>query len=192
MLFYDTVAYFLLSSEGFSYLQGSGSGLEPDQDNVTNLTDVCLMNLSCSELIPQCIMCDSTQTASMGWRQTSHAHQGRQLSVRYVFEFCFVFFISSPNSSSLSFPLSSPSSHSLLIPHLLPSLSFPLSSPSSPSLLIPHLLPSLSFPPSSHSSPSLLIPHPPPSLSHSQGQSHIHSQFHLQILLPVTRRYEML
>ena len=61
-----TVAYFLLSSVGFSYSQGSGSGLEPDQNNVTNLTDVCPMNLSCSELSPQCIMCDFNTNCKYG------------------------------------------------------------------------------------------------------------------------------
>ena len=61
-----TVAYFLLSSVGFSYSQGSGSGLEPDQDNVTSLTDVCPMNLSCSDLSPQCIMCDFNTNCKYG------------------------------------------------------------------------------------------------------------------------------
>ena len=132
----DTVAYFLLSSVGFSYSQGSGSGLEPDQDNVTNLTDVCPMNLSCSELSPQCIMCDFNTNCKYGM-ETNVTCSPREtveceVRVRVLFH----------------------SLHSLIIP--------------------------------------LLIPHPPPSLSHSQGQSHIHSQFHLQILLPVTRRHEVL
>ena len=59
-----TVAYFLLSSVGFSYSQESGSGLEPD--NVTNLTDVCPMNLSCSELSPLCITCDFNTSCKYG------------------------------------------------------------------------------------------------------------------------------
>ena len=100
-----TVAYFLLSSVGFSYSQGSGSGLEPDQDNVTNLTDVCPMNLSCSELIPQCIMCDFNTNCKYGMETnvTCSPRETVECEVR-----ARVVFIPSTHSSSLSFPPSFP------------------------------------------------------------------------------------
>ena len=144
-----TVAYFLLSSVGFSYSQGSGSGLEPDQDNVTNLTDVCPMNLSCSDLIPQCIMCDFNTNCKYGVETNVTCSPRETVECEVCVRVCYFLFppLTHPPSAFLS-PLS----------HPLP----------------------------------FLIPHPPPSFFHSQGQSHIHSQFHLQILLPVTRRYEVL
>ena len=116
-----TVAYFLLSSVGFSYSQGSGSGLESDQDNVTNLTDVCPMNLSCSELIPQCIMCDFNTNCKYGMETNVTCSPRETVECEVRARGVFVF-ISSTHSSSPSFLPSSPSSPSLphssfLIPH---------------------------------------------------------------------------
>ena len=112
-----TVAYFLLSSVGFSYSQGSGSGLEPDQDNVTNLPDVCPMNLSCSDLSPQCIMCDFNTNCKYGMETnvTCSPRETVECEVR-----ARVLFHSLP---SLIIPLLSsllslvPFSSSFLIPH---------------------------------------------------------------------------
>lgn len=118
-----TVAYFLLSSVGFSYSQGSGSGLEPDQDNVTNLTDVCPMNLSCSDLTPQCIMCDFNTNCKYGM-ETNVTCSPREtveceVRVRVVVFFLFPPLIHPPSPflPTLSHPLL------FLVPHLPPPLS---------------------------------------------------------------------
>ena len=106
-----TVAYFLLSSVGFSYSQGSGSGLEPDQDNVTNLTDVCPMNLSCSDLTPQCIMCDFNTNCKYGMETNVTCSPRETVECEVRVRVCF-FLFPFTHSSSLSFPpspLSSPS-----------------------------------------------------------------------------------
>ena len=120
-----TVAYFLLSSVGFSYSQGSGSGLEPDQDNVTNLTDVCPMNLSCSNLTPQCIMCDFNTNCKYGMETNVTCSPRETVECEVRVRVVFFFFISSPNSSSLSFP-----------PYPLSSPSLPRSSSPAPSLTL--------------------------------------------------------
>ena len=108
-----TVAYVLLSLVGFSYSQGSGSGLEPD--NVTNLTDVCPMNLSCSELSPQCITCDFNTNCKYGMETNVTCSPRETVEC----EVGVKFFIPFSSLISLSFPPSPPSppSHSRATAH---------------------------------------------------------------------------
>jgi len=58
-----TAACFLLSSVGLSHSQGSGSGSGVEPDNVTI---VCPVNSSCSELGPPCIVCDFNSSCAYG------------------------------------------------------------------------------------------------------------------------------
>ena len=61
-----SLACFLLSSVGLSHSQGSGSGsgsgVEPEQ----NITNLCPVNSSCSDLGPLCIVCDFNSSCAYG------------------------------------------------------------------------------------------------------------------------------